>query len=87
MQTAVFWASKTAVCIQTAGGCQADEVSHLVDGVGDADEPPVLRAYLERWGFEIGSLFGGAGPEATDEQLLGIAPGYPVFHLVSTPRE
>jgi deazaflavin-dependent oxidoreductase (nitroreductase family) len=55
--------------------------------LADADKPAVLRAYLERWKFELGNLFGGAGPEATDEQLLRIAPGCPIFHLASAPRE
>jgi hypothetical protein len=30
-------------------------------------------------------FFDGVGPDATDEQLLAIAPGYPVFEI--TPRD
>jgi hypothetical protein len=41
----------------------------------------VLRAYLRRWRFEVGVFFQGVGPDATDERLLGIAPGYPVFRV------
>ena len=47
----------------------------------DADKPEVLRAYLRRWKVEVGVFFDGVGPDATDEQLLAIAPGYPVFRL------
>jgi len=41
----------------------------------------VLRAYLARWRSEVGVFFDGVGPDASDEQLRGIAPGYPVFTI------
>lgn len=47
----------------------------------EQDKPPVLRAYLRRWRFEIGAFFAGVGPDATDEQFAAIAAGYPVFRL------
>ena len=47
----------------------------------DAEKPPVLRAYLRRWKFEVGVFFDGVGADATDATLLGIAPGYPVFRI------
>jgi deazaflavin-dependent oxidoreductase (nitroreductase family) len=47
----------------------------------DAEKPAVLRAYLKRWKFEVGMFFDGVGPDASDEQLLAIAPGYPVFRI------
>jgi deazaflavin-dependent oxidoreductase (nitroreductase family) len=49
----------------------------------DEQKPAILRAYLKRWKFEIGAFFQGVGPDASDEQLLAIASGYPVF-LVTT---
>jgi deazaflavin-dependent oxidoreductase (nitroreductase family) len=52
--------------------------------LADADKPAVLRAYLKRWKFEVGVFFDGVGPDASDEELLRIAPGYPVF--VITPE-
>jgi hypothetical protein len=51
--------------------------------LADEQKPAVLRAYLKRWKFEIGAFFQGVGPDASDEQLLAIASGYPVF-LVTT---
>jgi deazaflavin-dependent oxidoreductase (nitroreductase family) len=45
----------------------------------DEQKPGVLRAYLKRWKFEVGVFFDGVGPDAPDEKLLAIAPGYPVF--------
>jgi deazaflavin-dependent oxidoreductase (nitroreductase family) len=49
--------------------------------LADADKPEILRAYLKRWKFEVGMFFDGVGPDASDERLLEIAPGYPVFRL------
>jgi deazaflavin-dependent oxidoreductase (nitroreductase family) len=49
--------------------------------LADEEKPPVLRAYLKRWKFEVAMFFDGVGPDASDEKLLEIAPGYPVFRL------
>ncbi len=47
----------------------------------DADKPAILREYLRRWKIEVAAFFEGIGPDATDAQLLAIAPGYPVFRI------
>lgn len=47
----------------------------------DDQKPALLRAYLKRWKFEVGMFFEGVGPDAPDEKLLEIAPGYPVFQI------
>jgi deazaflavin-dependent oxidoreductase (nitroreductase family) len=49
--------------------------------LADQEKPPVLRAYLKRWGWEVGMFFEGIKADATDEQLRGIAPGFPVFRI------
>ena len=49
--------------------------------IADDDKPPVLRAYLRRWKWEIGVFFDGVDAKASDETLRGIAPGYPVFRI------
>ena len=49
--------------------------------VADADKPPILRAYLEKWKWEVGAFFGGVGPESSDEELLAIAHDHPVFRI------
>jgi len=50
--------------------------------LADADKPAILRPYLQRWKWEVGQFFDGIGPDSTDEQLLAVAPGYPVFAVV-----
>jgi deazaflavin-dependent oxidoreductase (nitroreductase family) len=49
--------------------------------LADADKPEVLRAYLKRWKFEVGMFFQGVDATASDEELLAIAAGYPVFRI------
>jgi deazaflavin-dependent oxidoreductase (nitroreductase family) len=43
--------------------------------------PALLRAYLKKWKWEVNQFFGGVGPEASDEELLRIAPEHPVFRI------
>jgi deazaflavin-dependent oxidoreductase (nitroreductase family) len=49
--------------------------------LADADKVDVLRAYLKRWKMEVGVFFDGVDAKASDEELLAIAPGYPVFAI------
>jgi deazaflavin-dependent oxidoreductase (nitroreductase family) len=47
----------------------------------DDVKPALLREYLRRWKWEVGTFFEGVGPDAPDEKLREIAPGYPVFQV------
>ncbi|MEV6390774.1 nitroreductase/quinone reductase family protein [Nocardia xishanensis] len=49
--------------------------------VADADKVPVLRLYLEKWGWEVGRFFDGVTKDASDAELAAIAPGFPVFRI------
>ncbi|GGK53082.1 nitroreductase/quinone reductase family protein [Nocardia camponoti] len=52
-------------------------------GIEVADElkVPLLRLYLKNWGWEVGKFFEGITKDSTDEELAGIAPGFPIFRL------
>jgi deazaflavin-dependent oxidoreductase (nitroreductase family) len=52
--------------------------------LADEQKPPLLRAYLKKWKFEVGVFFGGVGPDSSDEELLRIAPDHPIFRLTGT---
>lgn len=52
--------------------------------LADADKLPVLRAYLQRWGWEVGQFFEGVDKASTDAELAAIAPGFPVFAVAPT---
>lgn len=54
--------------------------------LADEQKPELLRAYLRRWKFEVGVFFEGVGPDAPEEKLLEIAPGYPVFRITTRPK-
>lgn len=50
--------------------------------VADDVKPAVLRVYLKRWKWETGAFFeAGVDAKSSDETLLRIAPGYPVFRI------
>lgn len=53
-----------------------------VTELADADKPEVFRLYLKKWAWEVGRFFGpDVSHESSDEKLLEIAPGFPVFRL------
>ena len=52
--------------------------------VTDDEKPPLLRAYVKKWKFEVGVFFGGVGPDAPEEDLRRIAPDHPAFRV--TPQ-
>jgi F420H(2)-dependent quinone reductase len=52
--------------------------------LADDQKPPILRAYLRRWKFEVGVFFEGVDADAPEEELREIAPGYPVFLIRGT---
>ena len=56
-----------------------------VTELADEAKPPVIRAYLARWGWEVGRFFDGLTRDATDEQIGAVAPDFPVF-LVGSRR-
>lgn len=51
--------------------------------VGEEQKPPLLRAYLEKWKWEVGAFFDGVGPDASDEELRRIGPDHPAFRIES----
>src|SRR5256884_4847628 len=40
----------------------------------DEEKPPLLRAYLKRWAFEVAVFFDGVGPRSSEAELRRIAP-------------
>lgn len=47
----------------------------------ERERPPILRAYLKRWSFEVGAFFDGVGAQSSDEELLRVSPDHPVFQI------
>jgi deazaflavin-dependent oxidoreductase (nitroreductase family) len=53
--------------------------------ISDTDKEPILRAYLERWKWEVGQFFGGVDADSSSEELRRIAPDHPIFRI-ETPQ-
>jgi deazaflavin-dependent oxidoreductase (nitroreductase family) len=49
----------------------------------DEAKPPILRAYLKRWKWEVGVFFEGTSADSPEEELRRIAPRHPIFRIVS----
>jgi deazaflavin-dependent oxidoreductase (nitroreductase family) len=49
--------------------------------LADDEKLSILRAYLKRWKWEVGTFFGGVGPDSADDELRRIAPDHPVFRI------
>ena len=47
----------------------------------DAEKPPLLRAYLKKWKWEVGTFFDGVDGDAPEEELRRIAAEKPVFKI------
>jgi hypothetical protein len=54
-----------------------------VEEVADRDKAPILRAYLRIWALEVGRFFRGVGADASDAELVRIAPHHPVFRIIA----
>lgn len=49
--------------------------------LSDDAKIPILRAYLKRFGWEVGMFFDNLDRNSPDEDLRKAAPGFPVFRL------
>jgi deazaflavin-dependent oxidoreductase (nitroreductase family) len=56
------------------------ETFHALE-LSDGEKPPVLRAYLKRWAWEVGRFFEGLNANSPEERVREVAPGFPVFRI------
>ncbi|MFC5749983.1 nitroreductase/quinone reductase family protein [Actinomadura rugatobispora] len=47
----------------------------------DEDKLPIVSAYFKRWGWEVARFFEDLPKKPTDEQLIKVLPGVPVFRI------
>ena len=47
----------------------------------DEEKLPILRAYLRKWAWEVGTFFQGVDADAPDDDLRRIAPLHPIFRI------
>lgn len=72
--------------MRAAGGgeLRAGRRTHAFTAVEIADDEhkaTVVRAYLERWGWEVNQYFKGVTAKSTDAEILAACPDHPVFRI------
>ncbi|MFF8730541.1 nitroreductase/quinone reductase family protein [Streptomyces sp. NPDC015171] len=50
----------------------------------DAEKLPILRTYLEKWGWEVNQYFAGVTAKSSDEEIIACAQDHPVFRITVT---
>lgn len=76
------WVRNVVALPQVRLGLGRDLVRYRVRPVSAAEAAPVLRAYLKRWGWQVGSFFpDGVDASSPDAVLVEAAATHPVFVL------
>ncbi|SDH58610.1 nitroreductase family deazaflavin-dependent oxidoreductase [Microbacterium pygmaeum] len=60
-------------------GRRTEEISAIE--IGDDEKPPILRAYLKAWAWEVGRFFEDVDASSSEERLREIAPDFPVLRI------
>ena len=47
----------------------------------DEEKLPILRSYLEKWGWEVNQYFQGVTARSSDEEIAAAAHDHPVFRI------
>ncbi|MFF9486495.1 nitroreductase family deazaflavin-dependent oxidoreductase [Streptomyces sp. NPDC014676] len=47
----------------------------------DEEKLPILRGYLEKWGWEVNQYFQGVTARSSDEEIAAAAQDHPVFRI------
>ncbi len=47
----------------------------------DDEKLPILRTYLEKWGWEVNQYFQGVTARSSDEEITAAAQDHPVFRI------
>ncbi|MDO0917156.1 nitroreductase family deazaflavin-dependent oxidoreductase [Streptomyces sp. DT2A-34] len=50
----------------------------------DEEKLPILRTYLEKWGWEVNQYFQGVTAKSSDEEIAAAAHDHPVFRISVT---
>ncbi|MFE0172810.1 nitroreductase family deazaflavin-dependent oxidoreductase [Streptomyces sp. NPDC059002] len=49
--------------------------------VPDSEKVPLLRGYLERWGWQVNQYFQGVTAKSSDAEIMAVTPDHPVFRI------
>lgn len=54
--------------------------------LADQDKPALLRAYLQKWSWQVGTFFDGLNAGSSDAEFRHVAGEYPVFQVQIADR-
>lgn len=60
-------------------GARREEIA--VVELPDTEKLPVIRAYLRVWAWEVGAFFEGLSAKSSDDEVIAVAAGFPVFRI------
>lgn len=49
--------------------------------LSDDEKLPVLRRYLEKWGWEVGAFFENLNAKSSDDEIRAVAADFPAFRV------
>lgn len=49
--------------------------------IPDGMKLPILRTYLEKWGWEVNQYFNGVTAKSSDTEIIAAAADHPVFRI------
>jgi hypothetical protein len=75
------WVRNVRAAGQVQLGPRWRRATTRVTEVGDDDKPALLRAYLQRWYWQVKGHMAGLTPRSSDDDLRRAAPSLPVFSL------
>jgi deazaflavin-dependent oxidoreductase (nitroreductase family) len=52
--------------------------------LADDAKPPIIRAYLKAWAWEVKKFFEGLTADSSDAEVAAVAAGFPVFRVAVT---
>ncbi len=79
------WVRNLRVAGTAALNVRRGREEFAVAEVADADKPPIIRAYLKEWAWEVGAFFEGLSAKSPDDDIAAVAPGFPVFRILKNP--
>ncbi|MGE2729051.1 nitroreductase family deazaflavin-dependent oxidoreductase [Mycolicibacterium vaccae] len=76
------WARNVRAAGEVEVGARGHAHRHRAVELPDDAKPPLLRAYLRRWYWQVKGHTGGLTPDSTDTELRAAAGSIPVFELL-----
>jgi deazaflavin-dependent oxidoreductase (nitroreductase family) len=75
------WARNARAAGEVETGSRWRRRSARITELSDEAKAPILKAYLDRWYYQVKDYVGGLTPQSTAAEMTAVAPTIPVFVL------